>query len=150
MLQSQRTGQFQLSKKNNSESKTRWFYFISGNWEWSGQVKNRRFIGGYLIVSILFHFQTMLFVLYQRQLFFCVWQPWLWDLRTALMPERVFNTHPSTGNNRPHVSSTYKATKCLTYFAYDTNPLNNICLWDVKWLVWKLECWMKKKTRLLL
>jgi hypothetical protein len=51
MLQSQRTGQFQLLKKNKSELKTRWFYFDSRNWEWSGQVKNWQFIGGYLIVS---------------------------------------------------------------------------------------------------
>ncbi len=73
MLQSQKTGQFPLWKKNKSELKTRWFYLISRNWEWSGQVTNWRFIGGYLIVPFFkFIFQTMFFVLYQRQFFFCV------------------------------------------------------------------------------
>jgi hypothetical protein len=119
MLQSQRTGKFPLWKKNKSELKTRWFYLISRNWEWSGQVMNWQFIGGYLIVSfnLFYFFQTMFFVLYQRQFFFCVTTM---VMRSKNRPDageglsQFFNTHPDTSTKTTHVYPP-TATKCLSY-----------------------------------
>jgi hypothetical protein len=127
----QRTGQFQLWKKNKSELKTRWVYLISRNWEWSGQVKNWQFIGGYLIVLIWLFFQTMFFWCYIRGSSFFV---------TTMVMRSKNRPNAREGLSRfliptparvltIHMYYPPTATKCLSYLLMILTHLTTFCLW---------------------